>query len=159
MNDVDYFRFIHDLFEFNDTEAASNIHTKAKFLQLHEVQPRAIDHKRKLLVEILSFCLMPNHYHILVRERVEGGISMFMEKLSTAYVMYFNTNNEKPSEVVKKVESVGFETTVGPVDFVYKWQEKQPTKAEILELADKLTEALKDTGAIFNIDTHEAPES
>jgi len=66
--------------------------------------------------------------------------------------MYFSTGNGKISEIVKKVESVGFECTIGPVDFVYEW-DKEPTKEEILELADKLTESLKGTGVMFNIDT------
>ncbi len=46
-------------------------------------------------VDIGVYCLMPNHFHILAREKIEGGISMFMEKISTAYVMYFNTKNER----------------------------------------------------------------
>jgi len=33
---------------------------------------------------------MPNHFHILIREHVPGGATRFMEKLSTAYSMYFN---------------------------------------------------------------------
>jgi putative transposase len=37
-----------------------------------------------------SFCLMPNHIHLLLRETEEGGISSFMKKLLTAYSMYFN---------------------------------------------------------------------
>ena len=76
----------------------------------------------------------------------------------TFLIMYFNAGKEKASEVVKKVESVGFVTTFGPVDFVYQWQQN-PSKEQVLELADKLTEVLKDTGAIFNIDTHETPEA
>ena len=47
------------------------------------------------LVDIGSYCLMPNHFHILVHERAEGGISKFMQKLSTAYSMYFNTKYER----------------------------------------------------------------
>ena len=43
------------------------------------------------LVDIGAYCLMPNHLHILVHEKVEGGVSLFMQKLSTAYSMYFNT--------------------------------------------------------------------
>jgi len=74
----------------------------------------------------------------------------------TYLVMYFKAGKEKASEVVKKVESVGFECTVGPVDFVYTWQDgKTPTKEEILELADKLAETLDGTGVMFNIDTHQ----
>jgi putative transposase len=37
-----------------------------------------------------AFCLMPNHFHLLLRETEEKGISIFMGKLLTAYSMYFN---------------------------------------------------------------------
>lgn len=47
------------------------------------------------IVEIVSYCLMPNHFHILVREATDGGISKFMQKLTTGYTMYFNTKNER----------------------------------------------------------------
>ena len=75
----------------------------------------------------------------------------------TYLVMYFNAGKEKASEVIKRVESVGFTTNFGPVDFTYDWED-EPTKEKVLELADKLTDALKDTGAIFNIDTHKTAE-
>lgn len=45
--------------------------------------------KRDLLVEILAFCLMPNHLHLLVRQLKEGGISKFMQKLGSGYASYF----------------------------------------------------------------------
>jgi len=47
------------------------------------------------LVDICAYCLMPNHFHILVREKDEGGLSAFMQKLATAYTMYFNTHNSR----------------------------------------------------------------
>ena len=76
----------------------------------------------------------------------------------TFLVMYFKAGKEKASDVVKKVESAGFQTTFGPVDFMYKWK-NEPTKEQILELADKLADALNSTGVMFNIDTHEIPEA
>lgn len=42
------------------------------------------------LVDILAYCLMPNHFHFLVREKIDGGTTKFMSKLLTAYAMYFN---------------------------------------------------------------------
>ena len=42
------------------------------------------------IVEVGSYCLMPNHFHILIREKMERGISTYMRKLMTAYSMYFN---------------------------------------------------------------------
>ncbi len=42
------------------------------------------------LVAIGSYCLMPNHFHLILTEREEGSISKFMLKLTTAYSMYYN---------------------------------------------------------------------
>jgi hypothetical protein len=72
----------------------------------------------------------------------------------TYLVMYFGTGNGVVSDIVKKVEALGFNSVVGPVDFVYDWEEKVPTKQEIFALADKLSVALRGTGAVFNIDSH-----
>jgi len=42
------------------------------------------------LVDIGATCLMDNHFHLLLREKRENGISEFMHKVSTAYTLYFN---------------------------------------------------------------------
>lgn len=47
------------------------------------------------LVDIGAYCLMPNHFHLIVRENQEGGISRFMKKLLTAYSMYFNKKHKR----------------------------------------------------------------
>lgn len=47
------------------------------------------------LVDIAAYCLMPNHYHFLIQETAENGISKFMQKLITAYSMYFNKRYER----------------------------------------------------------------
>jgi len=51
--------------------------------------------REKTLVDIGAYCLMPNHFHLLIHERIEKGISTFMQKLATAYTMYFNKLNER----------------------------------------------------------------
>jgi putative transposase len=47
------------------------------------------------LVDIAAYCLMPNHFHLLVREIADDGISKFMQKLTTGYTMYFNKRHER----------------------------------------------------------------
>lgn len=42
------------------------------------------------LISIGAWVLMPNHFHVLITEKIEGGVSKFMQKLSTGYVMYYN---------------------------------------------------------------------
>lgn len=53
------------------------------------------EEREKPLVSILSYCLMPNHFHLILYEHAEGGISKFMGKLLTAYSMYFNTKYDR----------------------------------------------------------------
>ncbi len=45
------------------------------------------------LTDMCIYCLMPNHFHLLLREKQEKGISTFMQKITTAYTMYFNRKN------------------------------------------------------------------
>jgi putative transposase len=45
---------------------------------------------RQILVEIIAFALMPNHYHLMLRQVQDDGIARFMQKLGTGYTMYFN---------------------------------------------------------------------
>jgi putative transposase len=47
------------------------------------------------IIDIGAYCLMPNHFHLLAREKQKGGISLFMQKLSTAYTMFFNKKYER----------------------------------------------------------------
>jgi putative transposase len=50
-----------------------------------------VDH---LLVDVLGYCLMKNHVHMIVRPKVDGGLQKFMQKLMTGYSMYSNKRYE-----------------------------------------------------------------
>ena len=47
------------------------------------------------LVEIGAYCLMPNHFHFMLKEIRQGGIALFMQKIFTGYTIYFNQKNER----------------------------------------------------------------
>jgi putative transposase len=87
-DDTDRARFIHDLYIFNDANPALNFLHYGR--QHSDTTPR-----RRLLVYIHAFCLMKNHYHLLLSEVVEGGISLFMKKLNMGYTKYFNERYER----------------------------------------------------------------
>ena len=62
-----------------------------KRITSREVGQSAYSYERdETLVSIGAYCLMPNHIHILLKQEQENGTSKFMQKLSTAYAMYFN---------------------------------------------------------------------
>ncbi|MDD4996220.1 MAG: transposase, partial [Patescibacteria group bacterium] len=92
LEEGDFLRFVHYLYILNDDQPLS-----AEFRQrtklTYEVSPRRLTPRRlnrKRLVDILAFCLMPNHYHLFVEQKIENGISKFMQKLGTAESMFFN---------------------------------------------------------------------
>ena len=64
----------------------------ARYLSLEEVKNSAglsfPNYSYKL--EILAFCLMPNHVHLLIYQRQQGTMTEFMRSLLTSYSMYFN---------------------------------------------------------------------
>jgi len=99
MDDNDYLRFLYNLVVFNSTHTPDrNVDRDIKKQDIlnklmSNVSP--FSENGELLVEILVFELMPNHFHLMVRQLVDGGIIKFMQKLGTGYTMYFNIKYER----------------------------------------------------------------
>ncbi len=89
----DYQRFVALLYIMNQDESFR----MDNFLREEENKLGNIfnEERSKTLVAVLGYCLMPNHFHLILYEKREGGISKFMAKLLTAYSMYFNTKYER----------------------------------------------------------------
>lgn len=47
------------------------------------------------IIEVICYCLMPNHFHLLVRQLQENGISKFMGQLQNSFTKYFNTKHDR----------------------------------------------------------------
>ncbi len=96
----DYVRFLHLLYVCNDTELKvkntgrvlnnqQNKHEQGSALLVNGMMGKSP------IVNIVCYCLMPNHFHLVLEQLVDNGISAFMHKLSTAYVMAFNKKHER----------------------------------------------------------------
>ncbi len=97
----DYYRGIFSIYEFNTINPVEiirrrrdRIRLKIRLKKIGKVvgNPTSdqLSDPRDKLVEILSFCLMPNHIHLLVRQIKDGGIIKFMKKFGGGYAKYFN---------------------------------------------------------------------
>ncbi|UCH81590.1 MAG: transposase [Nitrospiraceae bacterium] len=97
MDKKDYFRFVHCLYEFNNEEQVANLnyYFNSKSQSVERLCVNRDTGPRKLLVEVLVFSLMPNHYHLIVRQTRDNGIVKFMQKLGTGYTNYFNKKYDR----------------------------------------------------------------
>lgn len=94
LDDRDRSRFVADLYAMNDTHAIGN--ANYHFARSMDVgRPYESNRTRDRLVTIHAWCLMNNHYHLLLSERVEYGISLFLKKLNMGYAKYFNERYER----------------------------------------------------------------
>ena len=84
LEEIDYVRFVQNLYIFNDTLPAKR-HRNA------DIGCR----QRKQVVSILAWCLMPNHFHLFLEQREEGGVTQFMRKMGDGYTKYMNKKYER----------------------------------------------------------------
>jgi len=105
----DNYRGIFSIYEFNDARPVSiqerrNARERFKKSIIKEIgRPTSIDTEfvdaRDKLVDILAFCFMPNHIHLLLKQTQENGIHKFMVKLGSGYGRYFNQKNQRKGYV------------------------------------------------------------
>lgn len=62
-----------------------------------------LNKENQKLVEILAFCLMPNHVHFLIKEIREKGITTFMRKFQNSYAKYFNTRTKRSGSLFQSM--------------------------------------------------------
>jgi len=93
----DYHRFILGL-EFCNTSEPTDLWTLIVGSDPTKLLRERLEEKRKMnsvpLVEVLAFALMPNHFHAILCEIKENGISQFMQKMG-GYSTYFNKQYDR----------------------------------------------------------------
>lgn len=55
------------------------------------------------LVEVVAYCLMPNHFHLLIKQKQENGIADYISNVINAYTKYFNTKYERTGRLFQGV--------------------------------------------------------
>ena len=98
-SDADRWRFVRSLYYLNDTffhEDWDQLTRKVSQTNPLSAKGNTLFHRpddwprKDPLVKILSYILMPNHLHLLLREIRKGGIATFMQKLGQSMTNHFN---------------------------------------------------------------------
>lgn len=93
---TDWARFLFLILHFQSPVIFQNIGRPTKEFVKHSVFNINSDEIiKKRYVELTAFCLMPNHFHLIVKEVEEGGISQYMQRVLNSYTKYFNTKYKK----------------------------------------------------------------
>lgn len=88
----DYVRFMFEILYFQSPVQFPHIgrlvssYTSKVGYELEESEFDSVLQGR--YVELVGFCIMPNHYHLLIRELAEGGIARYMQRIGNAYTKY-----------------------------------------------------------------------
>lgn len=70
----------------------------SKFLLLSNDQRKSIWNRltnEKSYVDIVAYCLIPNHFHLLLKQNIDNGISKFLGNFQNSYVRYFNRKYDR----------------------------------------------------------------
>jgi len=86
----DYKRFILGINEFNNEKLTVSLRDKQNINSRSHASGNL---GKDPLVEIIAYCLNPNHYHFILKQLKERGIEKFMHRLGTSYSKYFNIKN------------------------------------------------------------------
>ncbi len=92
------FQTHQDYYRFLETINFYRLHPTPRKLSTHLLfgSPPIPSHFiQNELVRILCFCLMPNHFHLLIQQVKNGGISEFIRRLSDSYTRFFNTKYKR----------------------------------------------------------------
>lgn len=84
----DYQHFLETLFyyQFGNPKPSLSTHRRFKLVNFENNQK---------IVEINAYCLMPNHFHLLIKQLDDKGIQEFARKALNSYTKYFNTKNNR----------------------------------------------------------------
>jgi len=80
------------------------------------------------LVAIGAYCLMPNHFHLLITPLTKDGISKFMLKIQTSYSMYFNIKNKRSGALFQGVFKSKYLNTDEYLRYIYSYIHLNPAK-------------------------------
>lgn len=98
-DDKDRARFLFLILYFQSPKTFINIGRQIAYFVKHRVfnisSNDVVEIQRHAFVEQIAFCLMPNHFHLIVKCSADNGISYYMQRVLNSYTKYYNERYKK----------------------------------------------------------------
>ena len=99
----DWTRFLFLILYLQSPAVFQNIGRPVKEFVKHSVfnieQDVVLEAISRRYVELIAFCIMPNHFHLIVKEEKESGIAQYMQRCLNGYTKYINTRYQKSGHI------------------------------------------------------------
>ena len=92
--DRDYKRFLQTALHYKTKTSKFSYETISN-ISNDPVSLRPVGVEKPPRVQIFAYCLMPNHFHFLIKQLVDGGITSFLRQLSNSYSHYVNIKHKR----------------------------------------------------------------
>jgi putative transposase len=117
VDDQDFERFLQSMVEFNVIEPVGGLYVNSFRKNLLRSRTSKLDTKKTTfdgrLVEIIAYCLNPNHFHFVLKQISERCIEKFMQRLGTGYTKYFNHKYDRNGVLFQgKFKAIHIESNV-----------------------------------------------
>ncbi|MBI2042433.1 MAG: transposase [Candidatus Nealsonbacteria bacterium] len=145
LDNLDYLRGAHDLYEFNNINSVVNLDRRFEGFTKSLKSPEGAEKEmREILVSMGAWCFMPNHYHFFSSPIKDGSLALFHRKIGVGLANFFNTKYERSGALFQgRYKKVLVENDTqalqlicyihsNPLDlWKHKWKEKGLTDPEI----------------------------
>lgn len=96
----------------------------------------SVIHRKQPLVEIYSFALMPNHYHLLLKQLEERGIFTFLSNIQNGFAKYFNLRNDRHGTLFSNAFKAKRVETEDEFIHISRYIHLNPVTAFLIEFAE-----------------------
>ncbi|MDP2676975.1 MAG: transposase [bacterium] len=99
LDDHDRARFLFLILYFQSSVIVLNVSYHILHFMKHSVFNISRNMKKEIFenryIDLVNFALMPNHFHLTIQERKEGGTARYMQRVLNGYTKYFNAKYKK----------------------------------------------------------------
>lgn len=139
----DILRFVESIKEFNREDKINSLANLRKYKSTPTPRIGVKPLSKEPLVEIVGYCLNPNHFHFILRQSKDSGITKFMHKLLGGYTSYFNIKNSRSGSLFQGTfksqiitDENYFNKLIGYVNKNYKIHNIPETKKDLIFSGD-----------------------